>query len=74
MVFFHVFFARRKLQKLNSLAYLDIHGGFIDTEEIKIIQGALGAKVGINKFKFSSVARPTVGIRRTSIWGLKVRD
>jgi F-box and leucine-rich repeat protein 1 (S-phase kinase-associated protein 2) len=30
--------------------------------------------IGINKFIHSSVARPTVAPRRTSIWGLQTRD
>ncbi|XP_054706978.1 S-phase kinase-associated protein 2-like [Uloborus diversus] len=30
--------------------------------------------VKINQCIFSTVARPTTGIRRTSIWGLRVRD
>ena len=30
--------------------------------------------IEINKFMFTSVARPTVGIKRTSIWNLRVRD
>lgn len=30
--------------------------------------------IGINKFIHSSVARPTVMPRRTSIWGLRTRD
>lgn len=64
----------RALNKLSSLVYLDLHGGFLDTEELKVIQTALGGRVQINKFKFSSVARPTVGPRRSSIWGLRVRD
>jgi F-box and leucine-rich repeat protein 1 (S-phase kinase-associated protein 2) len=30
--------------------------------------------IQVNKYPFSSIARPTTGIRRTSIWGLRVRD
>ncbi|KAJ8920214.1 hypothetical protein NQ315_011875 [Exocentrus adspersus] len=62
------------LKKLFNLAYLDIHGGYIDPEELKTVQDSLGARVQINKFKFSSVARPTVGMRRSSIWNMRVRD
>ncbi|KAJ8965854.1 hypothetical protein NQ317_017396 [Molorchus minor] len=62
------------LRKVYSLSYLDIHGGYIDTEELKVVQDGLGAKVQINKFKFSSVARPTVGLKRSSIWNMRVRD
>ncbi|XP_052774430.1 S-phase kinase-associated protein 2-like [Mya arenaria] len=31
-------------------------------------------RVEVNTFHFSDVARPTTGIRRTSIWGIRVRD
>lgn len=51
-----------------------MHGGYVDTDELKRVEEHLGKKVNINKFKFSSVARPTVGARRSSIWGQCVRD
>ncbi|XP_046436845.1 S-phase kinase-associated protein 2-like [Daphnia pulex] len=56
----------------SGLLYLDIFGLLTET-----MLGTLRAKlpsIEINKFYFSSVARPTVGIRRTSIWGMKVRE
>ena len=28
----------------------------------------------LNKFPFSSIARPTTGVHRTSLWGLRVRE
>lgn len=59
---------------INSLMYLDIHGGHIRNSELELLHSTLGPNVNINKFKFSSVARPTVGPRRSSIWGLRVRD
>lgn len=62
------------LKSIRSLMYLDVHGGHIVTAELETIQKSLGSGVNINKFKFSSVARPTVGPRRSSIWGLRVRD
>jgi len=31
-------------------------------------------RVDVNSFYFSEVARPTTGHRRTSIWGIRVRD
>ncbi|KAF2900448.1 hypothetical protein ILUMI_05743 [Ignelater luminosus] len=64
----------QRLKVMNSLRYLDIHGGYIEAAELELVQNALGERVDINKFKFSSIARPTVGQRRTSIWGLRVRD
>ncbi|XP_044754579.1 S-phase kinase-associated protein 2 [Coccinella septempunctata] len=62
------------LKKMHSLSYLDIHGGYIDEEELNQVQQGLGARVHINKFKFSSIARPTVGLRRSSIWNIRVRE
>lgn len=63
-----------QLKKIPSLLYLDVHGGYVDTTELRHVQENLGSHVQINKFKFSSVARPTVGTRRSSIWNMRVRD
>ncbi|XP_060526311.1 S-phase kinase-associated protein 2 [Cylas formicarius] len=63
-----------RLKKLKNLSYLDIHGGYIDADELKTVQYDLGHRVQINKFRFSSVARPTVGMRKSSIWNIRVRD
>lgn len=55
-----------------TLLYLNVFGLLREPalEELKErLQG-----IEINKFMFSSVARPTVGIKRTSIWNLRVRD
>ena len=54
------------------LMYLDIFG--ILTEPALVALKENLAKIKVNKYLFSSVARPTVGIRRTSIWGQRVRD
>lgn len=67
-------FVYRFLKKLYHLSYLDVHGGYIDPDDLRYVQENLGARVEINKFKFSSVARPTVGLRRSSIWNMRVRD
>lgn len=63
-----------QLRKLVNLSYLDVHGGYIDGDDLKEVQRDLGPIVQINQFKFSSVARPTVGLRRSSIWNMRVRD
>lgn len=57
---------------LKSLQNLNIFGLFHD-KQIESLKGTL-PNIDINKHKFSTIARPTVGIRRTSIWGLRVRD
>ncbi|XP_046390450.1 S-phase kinase-associated protein 2 [Ischnura elegans] len=60
------------LTQAESLMYLDVFG-LMNEQSLATLQCRL-SEVDINKFYFSSVARPTVGIRRTSIWGLRVRD
>ncbi|KAL0277061.1 UNVERIFIED_CONTAM: hypothetical protein PYX00_004478 [Menopon gallinae] len=60
------------LKNVESLMYLDVFG-LMKEEELNELKNEL-ADVAINQFPFSSVARPTVGLRRTSIWGLRVRD
>ncbi|XP_022918162.1 S-phase kinase-associated protein 2 [Onthophagus taurus] len=62
------------LKQIKSLVYLDVHAGYMDTSELRYIQDNLGPSVLLNKFKFSSIARPTVGPRRSSIWNMRVRD
>ncbi|CAH0555512.1 unnamed protein product [Brassicogethes aeneus] len=61
------------LKKSSNLSYLDVHG-YMDRAELRQIGDGLGPQVQLNKFVFSSVARPTVGLRRTSIWNMRVRD
>ncbi|KDR21087.1 S-phase kinase-associated protein 2 isoform X2 [Zootermopsis nevadensis] len=60
------------LSSVNSLMYLDVFN-LMSEQSVANLQENL-PDVDVNKFLFSSVARPTVGIRRTSIWGLRVRD
>ncbi|KYQ59063.1 S-phase kinase-associated protein 2 [Trachymyrmex zeteki] len=61
-----------RLATMPCLLYLDVFG--LMTESVlKSLQAAC-REPEINKYLYSSVARPTVGIRRTSIWGLRVRD
>ncbi|KAI5698723.1 hypothetical protein M8J75_011169 [Diaphorina citri] len=55
-----------------SLKYFNIYG-LLHEKQIEILQKNC-AHVGINKNKFSFIARPTVGDKRTSIWGYRVRD
>ncbi|XP_053689006.1 S-phase kinase-associated protein 2, partial [Sabethes cyaneus] len=60
------------LTELHSLLFLDVFG-LLSEQAIAMLQTSF-VGVGINKFMHSSVARPTVGTRRTSIWGLRTRD
>ncbi|XP_055587796.1 S-phase kinase-associated protein 2 isoform X2 [Uranotaenia lowii] len=61
-----------QLSELHSLLFLDVFG-LLSEQAIVMLQTSFPG-VGINKFMHSSVARPTVGTRRTSIWGLRTRD
>jgi F-box and leucine-rich repeat protein 1 (S-phase kinase-associated protein 2) len=61
-----------RIALMPRLRYLDIFG-LISDELLKTFQANCDS-VEINKFQYSAVARPTVGVRRTSIWGLRVRD
>lgn len=60
------------LAYMPSLLYLDVFG-VIPEPVLKTLQVTCG-ETQLNKYLYSSVARPTVGVRRTSIWGLRVRD
>lgn len=60
------------LKSMQNLRYLDVYG-ILNEKALSTLRQSL-PHIQINKYLFSSVARPTVGIRRTSIWGLRVRD
>ncbi|KAH8359119.1 hypothetical protein KR093_004464 [Drosophila rubida] len=61
-----------ELKNMSSLTYLDIFG-MLSEAAMEVLEKQM-PKIGINKFIHSSVGRPTVGTRRTSIWGLRTRD
>ncbi|CAN8003785.1 unnamed protein product, partial [Ixodes hexagonus] len=58
--------------QMDSLRHLEVFGVLADCALVTLRKGL--PRVEINKELFSTVARPTMGIRRTSIWGLRVRD
>lgn len=60
------------LSSCPSLLYLNVFGLLRDPAMVELRQRLKG--IEINKFLFTSVARPTVGIKRTSIWNLRVRE
>nr|XP_049695803.1 S-phase kinase-associated protein 2-like [Helicoverpa armigera] len=64
--------ALTQLGSMPSLQYVDVWG-MLHTHALNALRAAL-PHVQINTFKFSAIARPTVGTRRTSIWGLRTRD
>nr|XP_029723559.1 S-phase kinase-associated protein 2 [Aedes albopictus]XP_029723565.1 LOW QUALITY PROTEIN: S-phase kinase-associated protein 2-like [Aedes albopictus] len=61
-----------QLSELKPLQFLDVFG-LLSEPALAMLQTSFPG-VGINKFMHSSVARPTVGSRRTSIWGMRTRD
>ncbi|XP_045615439.1 S-phase kinase-associated protein 2 isoform X2 [Procambarus clarkii] len=61
-----------ELKSMPHLLYLDVYG-ILSESALSTLRQSL-PHIQINKYLFSSVARPTVGIRRTSVWGLRVRD
>lgn len=66
------FLLNSALRSMKSLLYLDVYG-ILNEKDLATLKESL-PNIKINKYLFSSVARPTVGIRRTSIWGFRVRD
>ncbi|KAJ0169433.1 hypothetical protein K1T71_015020 [Dendrolimus kikuchii] len=61
-----------KLSCMVSLQYLEVWG-MLQTHSLSLLKEKLPG-IQINQFMFSAIARPTVGTRRTSIWGLRTRD
>lgn len=64
--------ALTKLSSMTSLQYLEVWG-MLQSASLSALRAALPA-IQLNQFMFSAIARPTVGTRRTSIWGLRTRD
>jgi len=55
-----------------SLLYLNMYG-LVKQNAIQELRERLEG-IEINSYPLSSIARPTIGIKRTSIWNLRVRD
>ncbi|KAJ8306639.1 hypothetical protein KUTeg_017184 [Tegillarca granosa] len=62
----------QQLRHMDSLIAVDLFGMFREGA-LKELRESM-PHLEVNKFPFSNIARPTTGIRRTSIWGLRVRD
>lgn len=58
--------------RMDSLRQLELFGVLAESA-LHALRKSL-PRLDINKQLFSTVARPTTGIRRTSIWGLRVRE
>lgn len=62
----------RSFKQLRYLNSLDIFG-VVDDRGLQKLHSLLGPSIQLNQQRFSCVARPTYGLRRTSIWGLRTR-
>lgn len=60
------------VRHIPTILALDVFGMLKETALVWLREALTGIEV--NKFPFSSIARPTTGPRRSSIWGLRVRD
>ncbi|KAF2350247.1 hypothetical protein FHG87_018995 [Trinorchestia longiramus] len=60
------------LSGLPQLQHLSLFGA--NDECLKVVMKSRTQEVMVNRHPFSTVARPTVGLRRTSIWTARVRD
>ncbi|XP_052748219.1 S-phase kinase-associated protein 2-like [Galleria mellonella] len=61
-----------KVVNMPALQFLDVWG-MLPSKSLNALKEAMPS-IQINQFMFSAIARPTVGQRRTSIWGLRTRD
>jgi F-box and leucine-rich repeat protein 1 (S-phase kinase-associated protein 2) len=65
-------FKFRSLKQLRHLNSLDIFG-VVDERGLQKLHSLLGSTISLNQQRLSYVARPTYGLRRTSVWGLRTR-
>ena len=61
-----------RLVCMQSLKYLDIFG-VISNEMIKSFKSRC-SRIEVNKFLFSSIARPTLDVKQGTIWNIQVKD
>ncbi|XP_077283016.1 S-phase kinase-associated protein 2 [Arctopsyche grandis] len=62
-----------QLNHFSSLLCVDVFGLVTTPYNLSGLQTIL-PKIQLNQYVHSAIARPTVGNRRTSIWGLRTRD
>lgn len=75
--FSNVFFqssrsSSRTLKLLPAFSHLDIFGT-LPQISLQDIREEFHGRIHLNLMLFSTIARPTTGIQRTSIWGLRTR-
>lgn len=62
----------RLLETIDSLHHLELFGVLHDSVLASLTLDL--ENITINRSPFSTIARPTTGYHRTSLWGLRVRD
>ena len=67
-----IFYFHSQLRFLHRLVAVDVFGMLREGPLDQLKESM--PNIDINNFPFSSIARPTTGIRRTSIWGIRVRE
>jgi F-box and leucine-rich repeat protein 1 (S-phase kinase-associated protein 2) len=60
------------LKLLPAFSTLDIFGTLAQIP-LQHLRQEFHARIHLNMFPFTNIARPTTGIQRTSIWGLRTR-
>lgn len=61
------------LNRLNNLIAIDLFN-ILKEKSIETLKSCMPQLLYINRCPFSSIARPIVGYRRTSIWGYRLND
>jgi len=60
------------LKLLPAFSTLNIFGTLSELA-LEQLRNEFQPRIHLNMFPFSNIARPTTGIQRTSIWGLRTR-
>ena len=67
------FYFYRLLSRLTRLIAIDLFN-ILTKKSIKTLKTCIPSLVNVNQYPFSSIARPIIGFRRTSIWGNRLND
>jgi F-box and leucine-rich repeat protein 1 (S-phase kinase-associated protein 2) len=62
------------LSRLTTLIAIDLFNIIKNNKSIKTLKTCIPSLVNVNQYPFSSIARPIIGFRRTSIWGNRLND
>lgn len=73
LFFKFVILALRTLGRLKHLTALNVYY-MIKEKSIETLKACIPSLIHVNRYPFSSIARPIVGFSRTSIWGCRLTD